>query len=66
MQIKRIEDLSVKTIADILELTSLKYDVVVIILVQERFPRNLHSKIPAIKNRLLILNTEGEIYSNGK
>ncbi len=34
LQIKKIDDLSVKSIADILQLTSLKYEVVVIILTQ--------------------------------
>jgi hypothetical protein len=47
-------------------LTSLKYDTVVVVLTHERFPRNIHDKVPVIKNRLIILNTDGEIYSNGK
>ena len=55
-----------KTIGDLIDMTSLKYNAIVVVFVYERFPRNIQDKVPVVKNRLLIINNEGEIYSNGK
>lgn len=46
-------------------LSSIKHDVMVFILVDEKFTQNIRDKIPAIKNRLLVFSKEGEIYYNG-
>ncbi len=65
IQVKRIEDLSIKITGDLLQLSSLKYDVAVIIIVNEKLSRSIYDKFPLNKNKMLIISTEGEVYFNG-
>ena len=62
IQIRKIEELSPRTINSLIELSSQRYSTIVMVITHEKLNVGIKSKFALSNNKLIICNTEGEIY----
>ena len=67
ISVPRIEELSLKLLGDLIQLSSYKYeDVIVAVFSEQAFPQNVKDFVPLEKNRMIVLNGEGQVFANGE
>jgi len=49
---------------DLIQLT-FKYDTWVAVLIDEKFPANIREMVPLERNRMIMVDNQGQIYTNG-
>ena len=60
-----LNELSQKIIGDLIQLSTFKYDAWIAVLVEERLPHNIREVVPLYKNRMIVVDTHGQIHTNG-
>lgn len=64
LNLRSLDDLSAKTLHEVVHLPSLRHKIIVFVLTREKFPKNIKHRISVSKNKMIFVNTFGEVFAN--